>query len=238
MNPKGLFRLITVLSVSVLTTAAAAGVTGGVETDANSRYVWRAIDQGSGPVLQPSVWGSVSNLTLSLWGNVAATGLTELDPALSYSAEWQGFSFEPSFACYLFPAEPDPFGTAELSLNAARPLGPVEVFSDHSLDVVGYPGAYFGDIGLSFAPQLTENLEAGANAYVGWATAQFNEECLGVRRAALNCVEAGASLTWSPLRLLYLRPHVAASLLLDAGLRAATERPFNLTAGLAVGRDF
>lgn len=238
MIPKGLFRLVTVVSVSALTTIAVAGVTGGMETDANSRYVWRSIDQGYGPVLQPSVWGSLSNLTLSLWGNVAATGLTELDPALSYSAEWRGFSFEPSFACYLYPAEPDPFGTAELSLNVARPLGPLEVFTDHSLDVVGYPGAYYGDIGLSFERELTSSLSGGASASIGWASAQFNEECLGVRRGALNCTEAEASLTWSTFWLLYLRPHVAASSLLDAELRAATERPWNVTAGLAVGREF
>jgi hypothetical protein len=238
MIPKGLFRLVTVVSVSALTTIAVAGVSGGVETDASSRYVWRAIDQGTGPVLQPSIWGSVSNLTLSLWGSVAATGLTELDPTLSYSAEWRGFSFEPSFACYVFPTESDPFGTAELSFNAARPLGPIEVFTDHSLDVVGYPGAYYGDIGLSFEHELASSLSGGASACVGWASAQFNEECLGVRRGALNSAEAEASLTWSPFELLYLRPHVAFSSLLDGGLRAATERPWNVAAGLAVGREF
>jgi hypothetical protein len=211
---------------------------GGFELDGNSHYVWRAMDQGSGPVLQPSVWGSLSGLTLSLWGNVATTGLTELDPSLSYAGEWLGFSFEPSCACYLYPTEPDPFGTAELSLNVARPLGPIEAFTDHSLDVVGYPGAYFGDIGLSFEPELTSNLSGSASTSIGWASAQFNDECLGVRRGALNSAEAEASVTWSPLGLFYLRPHVAFSSLLDAGLRAATERPWNVTAGLAVGREF
>jgi hypothetical protein len=57
--------------------------------------------------------------------------------------------------------------------NATRPPGPVEVFTNHSNDVVTRPGACCGDVGLS----------------------------------------------------------------LDAELRAAAERPWNVTAGLAVGRE-
>jgi hypothetical protein len=230
--------LASILLVSPSVLNGQSPLSAGIELDPVSRYVWRGIDQGMSPVLQPSVWGAVGNVTVSLWANVAAEGLTELDPGLSYSAEWLGFSLEPSFACYLFPAEPDPFGTAELSLNVARPVGPIEVFTDHSLDVVGYPGAYYGDVGVAFEPELTENLAAGTSACVGWATAQFNEECLGVRHAAVNCAEAQASLTWSPLGWLYVRPHVAASSLLDARLQAATDRPVNVTFGLAVGREF
>ena len=43
---------------------------------------------------------------------------------------------------------------------------------------------------------------------------------------------------WSPGGLFYLRPRRASVSLRDAGLCEATERPFNATAGLAVGREF
>jgi hypothetical protein len=199
------------------------------------------MDQGFGPAIQPSAWVGWSGLTLSVWGNVAADEdhrfgrLTELDPSITWEGEWRGFSLSPSFACYLFPGQDDPFGTAELTLSVSRPLGPVEVFTDHSIDVVGYPGAYYGDLGLGFEHELTGNLSVGASADVGWATAQFNEECLGVRCGALNCAEAGLGLTWVPFGFWYLRPHVGAGALLDTRLRAATERPTNLVVGLAAG---
>jgi hypothetical protein len=149
-----------------------------------------------------------------------------------------GFGLDPSVTCFLYPGEEDPFGTAEVTVGLSRTVGPVEVFTDHSLDIVGYPGAYYGDAGLGFEQELTPGLPFAGSASLGWATAEFNDECLGVRRAALNCAEAEVSLTWTTWGLVYLRPHVGASLLLDSALRQAVDRPFNFTAGLAMGREF
>src|SRR6185503_2371195 len=41
----------------------------GVELDANSRYVWRAVTMSEKPVVQPSAWLSAPWATLKVWGN-------------------------------------------------------------------------------------------------------------------------------------------------------------------------
>jgi hypothetical protein len=242
MVRKGLFRSVAVLVLYSIPVVAIAQTGLGVETDVNSRYVWRGMELGAGPVVQPSVWGSVADLTISVWGSAGPTGdgsfrLNEIDPSVSYSAEWAGFSFEPTFVCYLFPGEDDPFGNAELILRAGRPLGPVEAFTEHSIDVIGYPGSYFGALGLGAEHEFNEGLALSGSASAGWASSRFNDVNLGVPKTALNVAEAGADLTWSP-GIVYLRPHAGASLLLDRDLVAAAGSAFNWSVGLAVGREF
>src|SRR5262245_1281042 len=45
----------------------------GAEMDFNSRYVWRGLLLGNGPVAQPSAWISAYGFTFIGWGNVALT---------------------------------------------------------------------------------------------------------------------------------------------------------------------
>jgi len=216
----------------------------GAELDGNSRYVWRGLAFSDGPVLQPSAWVSLAGFTLTPWANFAfregdaGAGFNELDFTLDYSRDVFSLTVNPSFSVYLYPNQADAPPTGELALALSYPVGPVSIFSDHSVDMIATPGAYFGDAGLSFESDLVQSLAVEASAYAGWGSARFNEANVGVNRAALNVAGIDLTLTWSPLGLLYLRPHVAASSLLDAGLREATERPFNVTAGLAIGRDF
>ncbi|MBM3315086.1 hypothetical protein FJY71_04490 [candidate division WOR-3 bacterium] len=241
MGRRSPFAFAAALFAAAFPAVTAAQV--GVETDASSRYLWRGVDLGAGPVVQPSVWGSIGGLTLSVWGSAGPGDdgrfrLSEVDPSAAYAAEWAGFSFEPTFVCYLFPGEDDPFGNAELVLRAARPLGPVEAFTEHSIDVIGYPGSYFGVVGLGAGHEFAGGLALSGSASAGWATSRFNEVNLGVPKAALNVAEAGADLTWTPAGILYLRPHAGLSLLLDRELAGAAGSAINWSAGLAVGREF
>jgi hypothetical protein len=215
----------------------------GAELDGNSRYVWRGLAFSEGPVLQPSAWVSLAGFTLTPWANFAfreddaPAGFNELDFTLDYSRDVSDLTVNPSFSIYLYPNQSDAPPTGELALALSYPVGPVSIFTDHSIDLIAAPGAYFGDAGLSFETELVPSLTLEASAYAGWGSARFNDVNVDVNRAALNVGGADFALTWSPGGRFYLRPHVAFSSLLDAGLREATERPFNVTAGLAVGRE-
>ncbi len=230
----------------------------GAELDGNSRYVWRGLALSDGPVLQPSAWVSLAGFTLTPFANFAfreddaPAGLNELDFTLDYSRDIRleardasreagdesNLTVNPSFSVYLYPNQVDAPPTGELALALSYPVGPVSVFTDHSVDLIATPGAYFGDAGLSFETEPIPSLTAEASAYAGWGSARFNDANLDVNRAALDVAGADLALTWSVCGLFYLRPHAGLSVLLDRELRAAVPNPLLITGGLALGRDF
>jgi hypothetical protein len=216
----------------------------GAELDGNSRYVWRGLALSDGPVLQPSASVSLAGFSLTPLANFAfregdtPSGFNEMDVTLDYSRDVFNLTVDPSFSLYLYPNQADAPPTGELALALSYPVGPVSVFTDHSVDLIATPGAYFGDAGLSFERDLVQNLAVEASASAGWGSARFNEANVGVNRAALNLGGADLALTWSPGGLFYLRPHAALSVLLDRELRAAVANPLLITGGLAIGRDF
>lgn len=222
----------------------ASELSGGAELDGNSRYVWRGLALSTGPVLQPSAWVSLAGFTLTPWANFAfragdaPSGFSELDVTLDYSRVISDLTVNPSFSVYLYPNQADAPPTGELAVALSYPVGPVSIFTDHSLDLIATPGAYFGDAGLSYERDLVQNLTVEASAFAGWGSALFNEANFGVNRAALNVGGADLALTWSPGGMFYLRPHAALSVLLDRELRAAVSSPLLIIGGLAVGREF
>lgn len=216
----------------------------GFESDFNSHYVWRGLVQDESPVVQASVWGSIGNLEVGVWGNwpttreAASVLPNELDFTAAFPLEWVGTEVEPSAAAYWYPGQVEAPATCELALRLSRALGPVSVFSSHSIDVAACPGAYYGDLGAEWERELLPGLGATVSVCTGWASAEFNATYAGPARWALNAVEAEAAATWQILPFLYLRPHIAASSLVDAELRAAVARPAAVVMGLAAGLGF
>jgi hypothetical protein len=216
----------------------------GAELDGNSRYVWRGLALNDGPVLQPSAWVSLAGFTVTPWANFAfreddaPAGFNELDVTLDYSRDISDLTVTPSFSAYLYPNQADAPPTGELALALSYAVGPVRICTDHSVDLIATPGAYFGDAGLSFDSDLVPDLTVEASAYAGWGSARFNEANIGVNRAALNAAGADLAMAWSPGGLFYLRPHAALSVLLDRELRAAVSMPLLIAGGLRVGKEF
>jgi hypothetical protein len=216
----------------------------GAELDGNSRYVWRGLALSEGPVLQPSAWVSLAGFTLTPWANFAfregdaSAGFNELDFTLDYSRDVSNLTVNPSFSVYLYPNQTEAPPTGELALALSYPVGPISLFTDHSVDLIATPGAYFGDAGLSFERDLAQNLTVEASAYAGWGSARFNEANFGVSRAALNVAGADLALTWSVCGVFYVRPHTALSVLLDRRLRDEVSSPLLITGGLAIGKEF
>jgi len=231
-------------SVFCSSSLTASELSFGAELDGNSRYVWRGLALNDGPVLQPSAWVSLAGFTVTPWANFAfredeaPAGFNELDVTLDFSRDMSDLTVTPSFSAYLYPNQADAPPTGELALALSCAVGPVCICTDHSVDLLATPGAYFGDAGLSFESDLVPDLTVEASASAGWGSACFNEANFEVSRAALCLGEADLALTWSPGGLFYLRPHAALSVLLDRELRAAVPNPVLITGGLVVGREF
>jgi len=237
-------RAVTIVVVLVVAVARAAAFSFGGELDPNSRYVWRGAALSSGPVAQPSVWFSLGDFTFTPWANFALGAednqwkFNEVDLALSYEREWQGFNLSPSLACYLYPNQDDAPATVELGLELGRPVGPIEVSTSHAVDLLADRGAYYGTAGLGYEHELLSELSAGLSVEAGWGSARFNEANFEVARTALNLVGAEASVEWSPGGLFYLRPHAGLSVLVDSELSEAAGNRTLVWAGLAIGKEF
>lgn len=65
-----------------------------------------------------------------------------------------------------------------------------------------------------------------------------NQDEFGVSMGALNVAEVGLTLSCYPKDLLYIRPHVGLSSILDNNLGEGLDDPMILNVGLAVGTEF
>jgi hypothetical protein len=217
----------------------------GAEYDSNTRYVWRGIRLSDGGVTQPSLWIEHSRATLTLWGNMpigssgsVTSSLDELDVTLSYKTRVAKWELEPSFLLYVYPGQEAAPTTGEAMVRFSFPVGSTQVFTIHSLDLVRYPGAYFGEAGVALEREWGAKASLEAALRVGWGSASFNRDYMDVPKGACNYVGGDVSVTRSLGRSLYVRPHLGFSRLIDRDLRRKTASANNLVIGLAMGHSF
>jgi hypothetical protein len=224
----------------------AAGLNLGGEVDFASRYIWLGMPSSQGPVMQPSLWLTLDNTSLTLWSNMNLANepqrgeFNETDLTLSSEIDWNGWRVEPSFEYWTdrrIRGIPDP-ATGQAGVELSHGIGPLRVFTNETCDVVAFPGAYYGDAGLSFEKQHKQ-LSIFTAARVAWANSQFNRAYAGVAANAVTYSGVEVAATFHPRTgRLYLRPHVEASRIVDRTLRAYV-KPNNLfDAGLAIGFQF
>jgi Bacterial protein of unknown function (Gcw_chp). len=215
----------------------------GGELDFASRYVWRGVAYSTGPVLQPSAWISTHGFTFTVWNNVdltdepARSTYNELDLYFTYRKTWKKISFEPSLNIYYYPTQ-HLAGTAELHFNFYYSLGPVDLFTTQSVDIVESQGAYFGEFGLAFERKFHPKISLKTLASFGWANGRFNQVTFGIDRAALNLFSYNLRFLYYPVKFFYLRPHLEFTALLDGILRKQVAHPTIVSGGLAVGLNF
>jgi hypothetical protein len=216
----------------------------GGEVELPSRYVWRGLAFSEGPALQPSVWVGAFGFTVSSWANLHLGEATapdptwEVDVGLRYAHDWEWLAVEGGFQLYTYPGIEDAPPTGELSAALSLPLGPISLSTEHSVDLIEYPGAYFGELGLSLAHEPADGWSMEWSFALGWGSARFNEAYIGPATDALNVARGGVVVEWTPLELLYLRARLETTALLDAALREATGEPVLFVAALAVGSEW
>ncbi len=218
----------------------------GLETDFNSRYVWRGIVLSDRPVLQPSAWISGFGFEFTAWRNINLTRTGEnvhlhtTNLNLSYSRQWKKLRIEPSIDAYL-NQPPEGFhdpNTMETSLKLSYPVGRLRVFTSHAFDVIAYRGSYFGEAGAAYEGRPTERVMPGVSITAGWASSTFNKTYIGFDKRAFNFVGAEASVTYYWRDHLYFRPHFEFSTTAARELREYLDFPTSANFGLAVGMDF
>jgi len=222
----------------------ASPMTVGFESDLSNGYFWHGLECSYGKVFQNSAWIGTGPITFSLWSNyepsAAATtpDLNELDAALSLATALGNMSLEPAVNFCLFPDQPDVPTTVELSLRMAVSLGALQPFMVHTVDVKAYPGAYFGEIGLSGSWSLSDQLTFETAAEIGWGSHRFNEAYLEIAQPSVQLVQWDVALCWAPAGALYVRPHVGVSAVTDKVIRESLDRPSLVQGGIAVGVEF
>jgi hypothetical protein len=215
----------------------------GIDVEPSTRYVWRGIVESRGPVLQPSAWVSAQDFTFTVWGNYGLNResrpwrFNEVDLTLDYGRGWLGLEFEPELGTYLYPNQAGT-NTAEASLKVSRPVGPVSFFLTCACDFVSYPGAYYGDGGVSWEPELGSGFTLSVSTQVDWASARFNQASFEVKRWAWNRVGGDLSLSYVPGGRVSIQPHVGFSALLDRRLRSQVAEPDLVFGGVALGLEF
>jgi hypothetical protein len=213
----------------------------GGELEIASRYVWRGLELSDGAVAEPLVWASAYGFTLSGWGNMPLEGTNsgrfdEADATLQYSAEWGKLKIEPGVSTYSYMNQEDVPDTVELSLALTYPVGPVELFLEHNVDVSEYSGAYFDRLGATWTGTKSGGgFTPAVQVALGLGSSKFNEANIGPSVAALNFAMADLGVTWEGSGAFYARAHISLLTTVDETLRAELPSADLVFGGIVLG---
>lgn len=223
-----------------------ATVAYGSEINVDSRYLWRGLAYGDRPVIQPSVWMSAHDVTLTLWSNADFPAEAdrrnyhpnEFDLVVDYTRGLGPIELQPSLSFFFYPNQVDAPATGEFGLKISCPFGPFSLFTSHNFDMIRYGGSYFGDAGLSFEQEIRPDLAVAASVEIGWGSSRFNDAYVGVGKSALNMVGGSLSLTYSPIRAVTICPRIRVSRIVDADLQRESEEPTVVSGWIAMSIRF
>ena len=218
----------------------------GVELAFRSGHADRGYLISDRSVIQPVIWVSGNGADFSVWGNVTLGETTEgarpqiLELELARKYEWHNLSIGPAARMWFYHDPLSRYSSRSLEgwLYVSYDTGPFSLFTNHSLDVLEYQGAYFVDAGIESEGQLSERVEIGGSLGAGWASEPFNDSWFGVPQSALNRAIAKGWLTAYLNSHLYIVPHFEYNKTLDPAVRAAHVRPTHLLVGLTLGGEF
>lgn len=228
-----------VLLVAVLTTSslAQAQTVVGAEAAAATRYVYRGFALSDSPVVTPSTWAAVGEVTVT-GTTVLATSSDDGDPLREVDLEGQWsrtlgpVRVDPGLAAYLIPAGGS---TAEASLTLALEGEVLELHTTHAVDVVAMPGAYYAEVGLSVGGALGETVSVKGSVDAGAGTARFHSYNAGVSVAGVTVVRTSLELYWQATDAAYVSGKLELDSLVAGPVRRAVEDPELVHAAVAVG---
>lgn len=221
-------------------------ITYGLEVAFRSGHSDRGFMISDRPVIQPAAWLSGNGAEFSVWSNFTLHENSDgsrpeiLELELTRRYEWKRLTIGPAARMYFYhdPLSPYSERSLETWLYLSFDVGPFSLFTNHSLDVLSYQGAYFVDGGIELERNISDRVEIGGSFGAGWGSAMFNDSWVGVGKSALNRVSAEGWFTAYLSQHLYINPHFEYSRLLDPEVRAAALRPGYLRLGIALGSEF
>lgn len=218
----------------------------GVEIAFRSGHADRGFVINDRPVVQPVAWVSGRVAEFSVWGSLPLAETTDrsrpqiLEMELTRAHEWGHLSIAPAVRMYFYHDPLSPYSTRSVEgwLYLSYDAGPVSVFSNHSLDVLTYRGAYFGEVGIKSEGRVSDRLELGGSVSAGWASSRFNSAWADVARSALDRASVEGWLTAHVNPRCYMSSHVEFSSIVSPEVRAALARPTFVFLRLTTGVEF
>ena len=218
----------------------------GVEIEFSSGHADRGLVISDRPVVQPVTWVSGSAATFSVWGNLPLAETTDgarpqiLELELTRAHEWRNLTIGPAVRMFFYR---DP-----LSIYASRSIegwlylsyhaGPFRLFTNHSVDVLEYRGAYFGEAGAALERRVSQRSAIGGSFATGWASSTFNDAYVGIDKSALNRMSVEGWLTAYVTPHLYIGPRFEFSTIVDRAVRTQLIKPTFFFVGLTTGVEF
>lgn len=236
-------KILTLLLLLLATPAfGLLGVTGKVELDSNSKFVYRGVEHQDKFVLQPNASVSAFGLRGALFNNVtlnpdgSAEKLDETHVSLRYDIGAMGFNITPGVKYYRNWNE-GMNDTTEVSLGFSYTLlGMVGIYSTHYIDVVEDFGKYYGNVGAAFKFDILPLIGAEGYMDLNWQKPYFGDSSDFTFPYSLN---VGAAVKFKPMPFVYIKAHADATIVLDGDTKDmidAMGRDSNiLYFGLAVG---
>jgi len=218
----------------------------GAEIAFRSGHADRGFIINDRPVIQPVTWLSAGGTDFSVWSSFPLAETTDgsrpeiLEIEVARRHEWGRVTIGPSVRAFFYRDPLSSFSTRSIEgwLYLSYDVGPFRLFTNHSLDVQTYKGAYSVDAGIEADGHVSQRVEIGGSVSAGWGSSSFNDAWLGVANAALDRFGAKGWLTAYLNPHMYIGPHVEFSTLLDHRVRTAALRPTYVLIGLTVGGEF
>ncbi|MFC1650169.1 hypothetical protein ACFL2X_01225 [Candidatus Latescibacterota bacterium] len=241
-----IFAAALAISISALSSFAADGPEFGLDLSYSGKYVWRGAVLSENGVFQPSLTGSMGELSVNLWGNMDLTDesgttrqMNEWDYTVDYSSgieSIEGLGYSVGIIGYTFPNGGD--STTEFYIGAGY-----ETIGSPSItiykDVEAIDGTYVL-LGAGYSIPVAEITSIDITGSVGFGSENMNIGLYGsaVSGAGLSDMLIGVSAPFSIMETISLTPSIMFSSILDsdgsdaydaAGMDASNVF-FNLTA--------
>jgi len=129
----------------------------GVEIAFRSGHADRGFIINDRPVVQPVMWFSGSGTEFSAWSNFALAQTTDgarpriVELELTHEQTWGKVTAQPALRMFFYhdALSTDRTRSLEGWLTLSYDVGPIQLFTRQSLDVLTYKGAYFVDAGIA-----------------------------------------------------------------------------------------
>jgi hypothetical protein len=217
-----------------------------VEVELSSGYADRGLAISDRPVVQAVTWVSGSVAAFSVWSNITLGQTTDgsrpqiLEMELTHAHEWRNLTIEPAIRMFFYRDPLSIYSSRSIEgwLYLSYHAGPFRLFTNQSVDVLAYKGAYFGEAGIAFERRLSPRAEIGGSFKTGWASSTFNDVYVGIHKSALNLTGVEGWLTVYAKPHLYIRPYFEFSTTVNRAVRAELAHPTRFFVGLATGVEF
>ncbi|HKA58099.1 MAG TPA: hypothetical protein VKD28_05755 [Gemmatimonadales bacterium] len=220
----------------------------GAEIAFRSGHADRGVLISDRPVIQPVTWVAGSGAEFSLWSSFPLAANTDrsrpeiLEMELTHGLQWNALTIGPAVRTYFYKDPASSYSTRSIEgwLYLSLAAGPFLLFTNHSLDVLTYKGAYFGEAGIAAERAVSQRVAIGGLVGAGWASATFNEAFAGVATSALNRISAEGWLTAHVKPPFYIGSHIEFSTIVDPAVRSAPDlrRPTYVLVKLTTGGEF